>query len=246
MHFAPSQASAFCITDSANEFQMTDMPTRLRDARIAAGFDSASSAAQAMGVTVSTYVQHESGARGFPVSRAQRYAKFFRVKPEWLIFGNGEREAAVLPPTFTALPLLGRVQAGAWLAIDESSQEEPDMWPAALDRRYPHAPQWLREVQGDSMNARNIFPGDLVHLVDLTTAGISLNTGMIVEVIRSRDGGGLREITLKEVEVTPEGIVLWPRSLNAKWREPVRMGDGSEQDIEVQITGLLLAKITRF
>jgi hypothetical protein len=70
--------------------------------------------------------------------------------------------------------------------------------PVLLDPRYPHAPQWLREVRGDSMNARGVFPGDLAHIVDFAAAGINLNTGMVVEVTRTRDGGGLREITLNQ------------------------------------------------
>lgn len=141
--------------------------------------------------------------------------------------------------------MIGPVQAGAWLALDDSDQDEPPMWPAAHDRRYPQARQWLREVQGDSMNARNIFPGDLAHVVELIGAGVNLNTGMIVEVTRTR-AGGLREITLKEVEVTDGGLVLWPRSTNPRWKDPVRLDDGSTGEIEVEVTGLLLAKITRF
>lgn len=153
--------------------------------------------------------------------------------------------SAVRPET-TELPLIGPVQAGAWLLVDDIAQDEPTYLTAALDRRYPHAPQWLREVRGDSMNARNIFPGDLAHIVDVTAAGINLNSGMIVEVTRSRDGGALREITLKEVEVTPDGLTLWPRSSNPRWKDPVVMDEGNHGDVEVQITGLLLAAIRRF
>lgn len=146
----------------------------------------------------------------------------------------------------TELPLIGPVQAGAWLAVDDTVQDEPQMMAVALDRRYPTARQWLREVRGDSMNARNVYPGDLAHLVELIGSGVSLNSGMIVEVTRTRDGGALREVTLKEVEVKDDGIVLWPRSINPRWKDPVRLDDGSGSDITVEITGLLIAKITRF
>lgn len=144
------------------------------------------------------------------------------------------------------LPLLGPVRAGAWLAVDDFTQEEPRMYPAARDHRYPHARQWLREVQGDSMNARNIYPGDLAHIVELIGSGVNLNSGMIVEVTRARDGGALREITLKEVQVSDSGLILWPRSSNPRWKDPIRLAEGAEGDIDVEITGLLLAKITRF
>lgn len=144
------------------------------------------------------------------------------------------------------LPMIGPVQAGAWLALDDSIQDEPTMMAVAVDRRYPQTKQWLREVRGDSMNARNIYPGDLAHIVEIIGSGVNLNSGMIVEVTRSRDGGGLREITLKEVEVRDDGLVLWPRSLNPRWNEPVRLDDDSGSDVQVEITGLLIAKITRF
>ncbi|MDY6922781.1 MAG: helix-turn-helix domain-containing protein [Pseudomonadota bacterium] len=159
---------------------------------------------------------------------------------------SGDTGSPEILERFAELPLLGPVQAGAWLVIDDMSQEEPQTYPAAYDRRYPQARQWLREVQGDSMNARNIFAGNLAHIVELVGSGVNLNTGMVVEVTRSRDGGALREITLKEVEVTDSGaMLLWPRSTNPRWKDPIRLDDVAG-DIEVEITGLLLATITRF
>ena len=200
-----------------------------------------------MGVTVSTYIQHENGTRGFPASRAAKYGRFFRVAPEWLLYGRGSGEPLPpLQPELTALPLIGLIQAGAWLEVDDSGQAEPETIPVALDRRYPHARQWLREVQGDSMNARGIHSGDLAHIVDFVQAGIALVTGQVVEVTRYRAGGALREVTLKEVELVPDGILLWPRSTNPAWRDPIKLDDDSGQDIEVQVTGLLLAAIRRF
>jgi len=97
------------------------------------------------------------------------------------------------------------------------------------------------------MNARNIFPGDIAHIVELVGSGVNLNTGMIVEVTRYRAGGALREITLKEVEVADDGrMTLWPRSSNPKWQEPIRLIEEGDGEATVQVTGLLLAKITRF
>jgi transcriptional regulator with XRE-family HTH domain len=165
-------------------------------------------------------------------------------------FTGGDGSEALPAHELAELPMIGPVQAGAWLALDDTSQDEPPMVAAAADRRYPHARQWLREVRGDSMNARNIYPGDLVHLVDVIGSGVNLNTGMIVEVTRTRDGGSLREVTLKEVEVTDNGVLLWPRSTNPRWTEPVRpedaLADDNAGDITVKVTGLLIAKITRF
>lgn len=66
---------------------METMGERLRTARDKAGYASAKAAAEAMGVAVSTYIQHESGTRGYG-HRVARYAKFFKVPPEWLAFGS--------------------------------------------------------------------------------------------------------------------------------------------------------------
>lgn len=207
---------------------------------------SAEDLAARVGRSVSAVRNQENGTNGIPAALARKYASALGTTAAWILYGDDTPEPEI-EPTLTELPLVGPVQAGAWLAIDDSSQEEPPMMSAAADRRYPHARQWLREVRGDSMNARNIFPGDFVHIVELTGAGINLNSGMIVEVVRSRDGGSLREITLKEVEVSDGGAVtLWPRSINPRWKDPVRLGDDTGNDIEVTITGLLIAKITRF
>jgi SOS-response transcriptional repressor LexA len=233
LHHGPDYAS-----------RMPEPFDRLREARIKAGYETAKGAAEAMGATVSTYIQHENGSRGFPASRAARYAKFFRVAPEWLLYGRGDGRAVAIEPELTALPLIGNIQAGAWMAVDDSGQEEPEMIPHAKDRAYPHAKQWLREVQGDSMNAVGILPGDLAHLAEFFGAG--LEDGMIVEVTRTRDGGALREITLKEVEVSPKGVILWPRSTNPRWKDPVRLNDDSGLDITVEVTGVLVATTRRF
>ena len=67
--------------------------------------------------------------------------------------------AAPSAPILQELPIIGPIQAGAWLALDETVQDEPIFFTAVADRRYPHARQWLREVRGDSMNAKGIVPG---------------------------------------------------------------------------------------
>jgi SOS-response transcriptional repressor LexA len=154
--------------------------------------------------------------------------------------------APAAPAAVDELPLIGPIQAGKWAEIDETIQDEPLFFSVVADRRYPHARQWLREIRGDSMNARGIMPGQLAHIVDIAEAGVNLNTGMIVEVTRCRDGGALREITLKEVEISADGMKLWPRSTNPRWSEPISLDDGTTGDIEVQITGLLLQAVQRF
>ncbi len=100
MHFARAYPSA--VETPAD---------RLRRARMAAGFETAASAAAALGVSQATYGQHENGLRGFPASKAEKYARRFRVTPEWLLYGRGEDPTA--KPTSETVPLVGYVGAGA-------------------------------------------------------------------------------------------------------------------------------------
>lgn len=244
MHDASSPDKRLLHQQTGYALCMTTAAERLKEAREKAGYSSASAAAEAMGITISTYVQHENGARNYPSHRAVRYAKFFRVAPEWLLYGRGNGEPIMVEPELTRLPLIGAIQAGSWMALDDTDQQEPEMVAHARDAAYSHARQWLRVVRGDSMNAVGIEPGDLAHLAEFF--GSSVENGMIVEVTRSRDGGLLKEITLKEVEITSRGILLWPRSRNPRWKDPVSLTEGAAGDITVEITGILVATTRRF
>lgn len=61
---------------------------RLKVAREAAGFKTAKQAAQSLGVSYPTYVQHENGTRGI-VREADLYARRFKVSLDWLLRGRG-------------------------------------------------------------------------------------------------------------------------------------------------------------
>ncbi len=162
---------------------------------------------------------------------------------------------SIVAPSFDAarrldaphLVIRDRVQAGAWLMADDHDQQEPATYPATKDPRFSYADQWMSEVVGDSVNALNIFDGDLVHCVDIAGTGYAARTGDVVEVERLRFDGSERELTIKQVEVTPEGILLWPRSTNPRWRDPLKLADGTKEgeEIEVRLRGLVLASVRR-
>lgn len=83
---------------------MKDMATRLRQARIEAGYSAASQAARAHGWRVSTYIAHENGQNQYDAAQAQEYAKAFKTEAEWLLLGRKplisdiEHELKQLPP----------------------------------------------------------------------------------------------------------------------------------------------------
>jgi len=73
---------------------MTSPSNRLRQARIAAGFPDATTAAQSLGVPAPTYISHENGSRGFRADSANKYARRFRVSAAWLLYGREDRARA--------------------------------------------------------------------------------------------------------------------------------------------------------
>lgn len=69
---------------------MSDPAERLRIARLRAGFETGKEAAEAMHFPVSTYLAHENGSRGYPAKKAAVYARKFKVREQWLLWGVGK------------------------------------------------------------------------------------------------------------------------------------------------------------
>ena len=72
------------------------MNARLREARIAAGFKTATDAIQSCGWKGSTYRAHENGQNNYKVEEAKAYGKAYGVRAAWLLIGNGENEEAFI------------------------------------------------------------------------------------------------------------------------------------------------------
>lgn len=196
--------------------------------------------------------QHEL-ARALGASRETLLLYRARQRPGQAARGPtdtvGISERSWAPTDIQLLPIRDAVRAGAWLAIDDMDQSPQRLSTTARDPRYPTADQWLAPVMGDSMNERGILDGDMVHIVDATAIGYYPRSGDVVEVERVRFQGSERELTLKEVEVAADGLLLWPRSTNPKWRDPIRLADGfceGDDEAFVRIRGLMLQLIRRF
>ena len=61
---------------------------RLKDARIKAGFKTARAGAERLALPYPTYAAHENGSRGILPEEAARYAKAFKTRPEWILYGE--------------------------------------------------------------------------------------------------------------------------------------------------------------
>jgi len=165
---------------------MTNPAERLKQARKKAGFPTGSAAAEAVGVRPSTYLGHENGSRGVEADAARRYARAFRVSPEWILFGGDEQPNA---PSEEALDLVAvyDVQASAGPGIivhDESAVAQlafPPGYLAQLTRANPRDLSIIG-VKGDSM-LPTLADDDLV-MIDRTKKDLSFDGLFVI-----RDGG---------------------------------------------------------
>jgi phage repressor protein C with HTH and peptisase S24 domain len=73
---------------------MTTSNERLKQARETAGYESAQAAADAFGWPIGAYRHHENGSQGrsVPAKEALKYARAFRVRPEWILWGEGSKD----------------------------------------------------------------------------------------------------------------------------------------------------------
>lgn len=112
---------------------------RLREARIAAGFKSATAAADRLKVPLGTYAGHENGARAFDVAAAKKYALAFGVSAAWLLTGERPLQTTFLGPTSGDEETIVRVPLDQW---DPAAPEpEQDGEERAFANGIPYEPQ---------------------------------------------------------------------------------------------------------
>jgi len=100
---------------------------RLREARIARGFETAAAAADAFGWNRNTYASNENGNAPYSFRKAKDYAAAFVVRPEWLYDAAGPMRPTPEPGY---VPVIGRVGANPeGLVLFATGQEPGDLAP---------------------------------------------------------------------------------------------------------------------
>lgn len=147
----------------------------------------------------------------------------------------------------TAIANAGIVEAGAFRSAPDfiDIEEEPTF--DLPDPKFPWARQVSFTVAGDSMNRlqpRQILPGDKVICVDFNDLNgrVPLRDGMTVVVERTRDGGHLREWSIKQLEIYEDRMEFHPRSSNPRHKPIVVPVDYQADDGE---TFRILALVRR-
>jgi SOS-response transcriptional repressor LexA len=219
---------------------MSEAGDRLKQARRKAGYETAKDAADAMGVSVATYIQHENGTRGFPAGKAERYARFFRVAPEWLLYGSKTFDAKVVelgPRLF----LKGEVAAGVWREAWEMDPDEWEMFTGRADVAAPVQKRFGLRVAGNSMDL--VYPeGTILECVEYDHEE-PVPSGKRVIVLRTRVDG-TKEATVKEL-IRDDSDVVWfvPRSNNPAY-QAFRADEPDSPDIvQIEILAIVVASI---
>ena len=136
------------------------------------------------------------------------------------------KEAAASIPTEVLLPIRYEVAASGFLPRDELPQRPYGYQTVSTLPGFAGKPQWLERVISDSMD--RMFPqGSLIHVVDAISIRYRARHGDVVVVQRERDGGGLIERTVKQIEIQGDEVRLWPRSHNPMWQSPIVLTDGT-------------------
>lgn len=197
--------------------------------------DSATEAAEAMGIPPPTYLAHENGSRGFGRVKAQRYSEFFRINLEWLLTGKGDPEAKG-PNTLDAsggMSVKGYVQAGTW---QESPMESGEIIPVGHDGRYASRTQFALKVVGPSMNK---VVEDGSYVVCVAWDGSPRENDLVIVERRQH---GLYEATIKRVRIKGTTVELWPESTDPDPRNQAPLILQSKDGVEVVIVARVIGK----
>lgn len=84
-----------CVARSESVAAMQTMGDRLRTARINANYESAAKAAEALGVSASTYRAHENGQNDYSPEEAERYARKFGANAGYLLTGQASSASEI-------------------------------------------------------------------------------------------------------------------------------------------------------
>lgn len=133
---------------------MDESNSRLRSARIKAGFKSARAAAMRYGWTPSTYASHENGQTQVPSDAAREYAKAFKVSAAWILTGEGVQAAQ------NVVRIMGFVGAGG--DISPEYEQVPEEGLSDIECPFPLPDDAIAfRVEGTSMWPR-YDPGDVI------------------------------------------------------------------------------------
>lgn len=215
---------------------------RLKNARIAAGYKTATDAAsQIRDINKNTISSNENGNR--PISRkmAEVYAVAFNVSAGWLLYGEGNDNSSEIPVQHIRVE--GTSYAGRFedITLMEDDEHERHTIPVPINPKYAHTHQYALLVSGDSMN-NHFKDGSYVACAAWGDLGKELKVGMIIHVERIK-AASMVETTIKFYRERDGKRWLDPDSTNPKYL-PIEINGGL--DTEIIIKGAVIGSYVEY
>ncbi|WP_299479315.1 XRE family transcriptional regulator [uncultured Roseibium sp.] len=145
----------------------------------------------------------------------------------------------------TTLRIHGEVAAGLWMEASLFEGEHSEASTVLGDSRFPIELQYLLRINGESLN-KLAQSGDLILCFDYGQAGVEIQSGDLVVVERSRDGGHTIERTAKRVVQSLNGVQLLPESHDPRFQDPIVFDDFDEEESQVRIVAKVLSILRLF
>ncbi|VUD71825.1 helix-turn-helix domain-containing protein [Methylobacterium symbioticum] len=196
-------------------------------------------------LSTSQIQRFETGGRQPKLVDLENLARALDCRIEDLIEGGAEAVEKFTPQPHGGLlpvPIAGRTAAGVFREVVEFSDAEPEYVFEPEDDEFPKARRFALLVEGDSMNAADppIPDGSRVVCIDFEQTGLPFLEGMIVVLERLREGGHLREWSVKEIELHEDEVWFCPRSTNTKHKPIKILNDpGADQWNSLSVIGLV-------
>lgn len=183
--------------------------------------------ANAIELSTSQIQRFETGERQPRLIDLENLARVLECRIEDLVDGAVaavERPGPGPQGGLLPVPIAGRTAAGVFREVVEFSDAEPEYVFEPEDEEFPKARRFALLVEGDSMNAADppIPDGARVVCIDFEQTGLPFLEGMIVVLERLREGGHLREWSVKEIELHGDEVWFCPRSTNSK-HKPIKI-----------------------
>ena len=226
--------------------QNARMALRVREIRQGKG-QTLEQVAAGVDLSVSQLSRIESGKSDTPVSTLERIAEFLRCDVGDFFAKDSKLDA---PFSIIAISAKGFVQAGYW---SDANELPPDEWVEFTFPKpnLPFEKYTCLVSRGTSMN--RVWPDGTpllcVDIIEYHDKGFALEDGQFV-IVQRRNGNGMFEASVKQLEIVDDRYWLWPRSHDPEFQQPLELPNPTDssfseqqvgvEDGEVKVTGVVV------
>lgn len=168
----------------------------------------------------------EAGDQNLKSDQMEKMALAFGCNVSDLLPKTGSQQVSASPYSkHKTIRILGSVQAGLWLPVEETFSDTGNAVNVTDDACPGDRGYFALIVEGTSMNLR--FPPGTTLLCCPLAEFPELRDGLYVIVRRTRHGDA--EITVKRFHETEEGRYLMPETSDPRWSGPVKYDPEDER-----------------